>query len=106
MAGLIQSSSPLPGGLAANTIYVRTVKGGVYQAVHRSLTQLWRQFGGPLFSIHQSLLINHNAAVDASLRLRKPEVGMWAGTSIDHLSVARQRVPPLKNLLFGDDFEA
>jgi hypothetical protein len=96
--GLIHGDWSPPPNLAPNRIYIRT-KAGIYQAVHRSLADLGREFGGPLFSIHQSLLINLNAVHDAYLRPVKPQVGMRVNAGIEYLTVARRRVAPLKRRL-------
>ena len=82
-----------------DSIYIRTTKGEVYQAIHRSLTAVIRQFGEPLFPIHQSLLINLNALHNAYLRPLDPQVGMRVALNIEYLTVARRRVPALKRRL-------
>jgi hypothetical protein len=96
--GLIHGDWIWPPNLAPHRIYIRT-KVGVYQAVHRSLADLSRELGEPLFSIHQSLLINLNALVDAYWRPVQPQVGMRVNAGIEYLTVARRRVAPLKRKL-------
>ena len=91
--------SPRQPAVSLDRIYIRTTKGEVYQAVHRSLAEIERQFGEPLFSIHQSLLINLNALHNAYLRPLDPQVGMRVALKIDYLTVARRRVPSLKRRL-------
>jgi hypothetical protein len=99
--GLIEAhGGPLPDFLD-DSVYVRTTKGCVYRAVHRSLTELAEQFGELLFSIHQSLLINVNAVVDAYLRADPHRVGMRAVPGVDYLAVSRRRVVTLRRLLMG-----
>ena len=90
--------SPRP-AFSTDRLYIRTTKGEVYQAVHRSLTAVFRQFGEPLFPIHQSLLINLNALHNAYLRPLVPQVGMRVALNIEYLTVARRRVPALKRRL-------
>ena len=90
--------SPRP-AFSADRLYIRTTKGEVYQAIHRSLTAVIRQFGEPLFPIHQSLLINLNALHNAYLRPLDPQVGMRVALNIEYLTVARRRVPALKRRL-------
>ena len=105
--GLIQTVwAPRRPNLVPNRIYIRTTKGEVYQAVHRSLADLSRQFGEPLFSIHQSLLINLSALHNAYLRPRDPQVGIRVSPRIDYLTVARRRVAALKKRLLGGEFGA
>ena len=91
--------SPRPSAFFPDRIYIRTTKGEVYQAVHRSLTAVFRQFGEPLFPIHQSLLVNLNALHNAYLRPLDPQVGMRVALKIEYLNVARRRVPALKRRL-------
>ena len=101
---LISSAwNPRP-AFIADRIYIRTVKGALFQAAYRSMADILEQFGGPLFPIHQSLLVNLNALYDAELRSVAPQVGMRAGPGVDHLAVARRRAPELKRWLIGRRF--
>ena len=97
--------------LIPGEIYVRTIKGEVYRAVQRSLAEIGRQFGEPLFLIHQSLLINLNMLHSACLRPPDRLVGMRVNTGvrgakeIDYLTVARSRVADLTQRLTGEEFD-
>ena len=101
-ANLIRTTWPSRPNFVPHRIYIRTTKGGVYQAKDRSLAELMRRFGENLYLIHQSLLINRGAVVEAELQTDVATVGMRVvPPGIDQLQVARRRLPGLRKELLG-----
>lgn len=103
-SGLILAAwGPRP-QLAPSRIYIRTLKGGLFVAVDRSLASIAGRYRDSIFAVHESILANLDAVHDAFLRGAGPQIGVRVGSGIEYLPVAKRRLAGLRERLLGPEF--
>lgn len=86
--------------LAPSTVYVRTIKGGLYTTGFATLQSLRQRLDPTQFvSIHRQLIVNLDRLVQLDLGTNVSHVGVMAGPEIDFLPISRRHLRLLRELI-------
>jgi hypothetical protein len=87
-------------GLAAGTVYVRTIKGGLFRTGFPTLAALRQKLDRERFiPIHRLVLVNVGQLVELDLVGAVSLVGVAVGSEVEFLRVSRRRLRPLRAMI-------
>jgi hypothetical protein len=86
--------------LAPGSVYVRTIKGGLFRAGCSTLAALRELLGrDPFVPIDRLILVNVGRLVELDLEGSVNRVGVMVGTEVEFLRVSRRRLRALRELV-------